>query len=165
MRKKKKIAAGVIIAAIVTLAAASVLLFAFTREKGEWVYYDSYRPQGKLVSELGRFTVWPQEVNEETISDIFFYRYKFRKKIDVPVVKICIVKIKTGEIVSSVDAAVSSLSPTESETEPIIFAGYPSLNGKRMGGKLIMYAPPTEEAMKKRVEMVPKVFTREGKSL
>jgi hypothetical protein len=75
------------------------------------------------------------------------------------------VKIKTGEIISSVDAEVSNLTPTESETEPIVFAGYPSLHGKKMGGKLIMYVPFTEEDIEKRVKMAPKVFTKGGKSL
>jgi hypothetical protein len=73
--------------------------------------------------------------------------------------------MKTGEIVSSVEADVGNLTPTELETEPIVFAGYPSLHGKRIGGKLIMYVPFTKEDIEKRVKMAPKVFTKGGKPL
>ncbi len=164
MGKKRKIVVGAIIAAIAMLAAASVLLFASTREKGEWVAYDSYRPPGKPFSDLGQFLVWEQDVNQANVFYVPFYQYKLRKEVESPV-RICIMRKK--EIVSFVDARVWHQIPgSQPETEPIVFTGNPSLNGKRIAWKLFLYVPPsTKEDIEKRVKMTPKVFTKGGKPL
>jgi len=157
MKKKKKIIVTAVIA--VVIGALIVLLLVFPRKKGEWVvYYPDSPGQVKPVSDSGKLLVWPQEVNEENISHIPFYRYKFRKKIEMPVVRICVMNVQSGEIVSSVDANVGYF--VFSQTEPIVFVEDPSLHGKRIRGKLILYVPFFNKEIEKDGRMRIKVLEK-----
>jgi hypothetical protein len=155
MKKKIKVVVGII---VVTIAALLVVLLVFTRKKGEWVvYYPDSPGRGHPVSGSEKILVWPQDVNEENISRITFYRYIFRKKVDTPVVRICVLKNKG--ILSSVEAEVGYFVTWQ--TEPIVFAAIPSLNGKRIRGNLILFVPPSsKEDIEKHVKMKVEVLEK-----